>query len=59
VIVEPPGEAEGLEAGIRIERDPAKLVVLHPLRDRPVARVHDEPRRAQVVGEEVISQVMS
>ena len=53
-IVEPTGEAERLEARIRVGEHAPEFVVIHPLLDDPCSGVDDEPRAPEVIGEEPV-----
>src|SRR5439155_11954080 len=49
LIIEPAGEAEGLEAGIGVEQDVAALVIVHSLHGEAGGGLEDHPRAAQVI----------
>ena len=54
LVVEPAGEAEGLEARIGVSRDVAELVVVNPLNDRASGRVNDQSWAAEVITDDPV-----
>src|SRR5207253_3271190 len=55
LVVEPTGEAEGLEAGVGVECDVAELVVVDSLDDCASGRVNDQARAAEVITDNAVS----
>ena len=53
-VIQPAGEAEGLEAGIGVEQDVAKLVIVYPLHGEAGGGLEDLPRAAQVVADDPV-----
>lgn len=53
-VVEPPGKSEGLEAGVGIERDITKLIIVQPLRNGTVGGVDNKPWATEVIANDAI-----
>lgn len=54
LIVQPTGEAEGLEARIRVLSNAPKLIVIDPLGHTPIRGVDHKPRTSQMIGDNPI-----
>src|SRR5439155_2377038 len=54
LVVETAREAEGLEAGVGVERDVAELVVVDPLRNRTSGSVDHQSRATEMIGDDPV-----